>query len=108
MIIRPSGTLGIFPTNGTAAPDARTRGEACGPLDLLPSPELPVEDGGVGTGGENPWSDDRQENRAGQEQDVEDPDDDGWNDGAGLDRHSPAPPYTGLGLWDAHKEAELW
>ncbi|MFJ2781597.1 replication-relaxation family protein [Kitasatospora sp. NPDC087315] len=27
--------------------DARARGEACGPLDLLPAPELPVEDGGV-------------------------------------------------------------
>ncbi|MFJ8473566.1 hypothetical protein [Kitasatospora sp. NPDC094011] len=27
--------------------DARTRGEACGPLDLLPAPELPVEGGGV-------------------------------------------------------------
>ncbi|MGW7448162.1 replication-relaxation family protein [Kitasatospora sp. NPDC054795] len=27
--------------------DARARGEACGPLDLLPAPELPVESGGV-------------------------------------------------------------
>jgi hypothetical protein len=36
------------------------------------------------------------------------PDDDGWNDGAGPDRHLPALPYTGLGLWDAHKEAEQW
>ncbi|MBD0695828.1 replication-relaxation family protein [Streptomyces sp. CBMA123] len=27
--------------------DARTRGEGCGPLDLLPAPELPVEGGSV-------------------------------------------------------------
>ncbi|WP_327063441.1 hypothetical protein OG715_42335 [Kitasatospora purpeofusca] len=29
------------------ATDARTRGEACGPLDLLPTPELPVEGSSV-------------------------------------------------------------
>ncbi|MEU9048580.1 MULTISPECIES: hypothetical protein [unclassified Kitasatospora] len=27
--------------------DARARGEACGPLDLLPAPELPAGEGGV-------------------------------------------------------------
>ncbi|WP_344588533.1 Mu transposase C-terminal domain-containing protein [Kitasatospora paracochleata] len=38
----------------------------------------------------------------------DDTDDDGWDDDLGPARHSPAPPYTGLGLWNAHKEAELW
>ncbi|WP_405366111.1 transposase [Kitasatospora sp. NBC_00039] len=34
-------------------------------------------------------------------------DDDGWAD-EGNDGRSPAPPYTGLGLWNAHQEAERW
>ncbi|RPE28036.1 DDE-type integrase/transposase/recombinase [Kitasatospora cineracea] len=57
---------------------------------------------------------DRPPSQSGQGQDAEDPDDDtdddeddGWDDD-GPDLHSPTPPYTGLGLWDAHQEAELW
>jgi hypothetical protein len=50
------------------------------------------------------WTDDHDE-------DDGDGDDDGWTD-EGNDSQpaggSPAPPYTGLGLWNAHQEAERW
>lgn len=39
--------LDVGRIHGAFVADARARGEACGPLDLLPAPELPVEGGGV-------------------------------------------------------------
>ena len=41
----------------------------------------------------------------------DDEDDDGWTDEGNSEPtsgRSPAPPYTGLGLWNAHQEAERW
>ncbi|MCC9312323.1 hypothetical protein LN042_35585 [Kitasatospora sp. RB6PN24] len=79
-----------------------------------PWPDDAESDAGAddnGDNGEDRWGEPRQGNRTDQEQDVEDvedPDDDGWDDDTDPDRRSPAPPYTGLGLWDAHTEAELW
>ncbi len=64
------------------------------------------DNGSGGTDGEGPWNGEHPGDRTGQEQDVDGPDD-AWDD-AGGDRHSPVPPYTGLGLWDARKEAERW
>ncbi|MFG2918991.1 transposase [Kitasatospora sp. NPDC048298] len=69
----------------------------------------PRTGGGADTGG---WEDTESldaldtEPDTGQWTDDEDDSDD-WSSGhpAG---HSPAPPYTGLGLWNAHQEAERW
>ncbi|WP_404871090.1 Mu transposase C-terminal domain-containing protein (plasmid) [Kitasatospora griseola] len=112
---RPPGTSStgaLVPSGGgagTVLPDGSDEpvdGE--GPDGLLDPDD--TEDGFDSDGpwpGDGDGSESRQENRTGQDQDAEDPDDDGWDD-AGPDHHLPAPPYTGLGLWNAHKEAELW
>ncbi|MFE1318336.1 hypothetical protein [Kitasatospora phosalacinea] len=69
--------------------------------------EQPIADGWAGPDPDTPddgW-DDEQHDDTGWEPDEDT--DDGWDD-TNPDNHSPAPPYTGLGLWDARKEAEQW
>ncbi|MEW1914230.1 hypothetical protein AB0442_38440 [Kitasatospora sp. NPDC085895] len=73
-------------------------------------PVAPWPEDNDDSGGGDRWSDPSQNTPDNPGHDGEDPeddtDDDGWDDDLGPGRYPP--PYTGLGLWDAHKEAELW